>query len=85
MDKPKSYKHRDKFIKLGRKVSYYRKIRGLTQIQLAEKIVISRTYMSNIEAINVPLSFSISSLFDIAEALEIKPSQLLEFEDLDGI
>ena len=35
--------------KLGLNIAYYRKERGLSQIQLAEKIDVSRTHMSRIE------------------------------------
>lgn len=76
----KNTNHSDKYIRLGLNIAYYRKLKGLTQLQLAEAINISRTHMSNIEAPNVPTSVSLDTLFDIAERLEVPISQLLTFK-----
>lgn len=38
------------FRELGLTISYYRKLKGLTQTQLAESVGLSRTHISNIEA-----------------------------------
>ncbi len=65
---------------IGLNISYYRKLKGLTQIELAEKINISRTHMSNIEAPNMPTSISLETLLDIADALEIPAMNLLSFQ-----
>lgn len=64
---------------IGLNIAYYRKMKGLTQLQLAETINISRTHMSNIEAPNMPTSISLDTLFDIADALEIPAAHLLHF------
>lgn len=74
-------KHVKKFQQLGLNISYYRKLIGLSQINLAEKSNISRTHLSQIEAPNMKKSFSISTLFDIAEALDIDIVKLFEFRD----
>ena len=58
----------------------YRKLHGLTQLQLAELAGISRTHMSNIEAPNMPTSISLDTLMDLADALEIPVSSLLTFK-----
>lgn len=71
----------EKYIRLGLNIAYYRKLKGLTQLQLAEAVDISRTHMSNIEAPNIPTSVSLDTLFDIAEALDIPISQLFIFRD----
>lgn len=76
----KNTNHSDKYIRLGLNIAYYRKLKGLTQLQLAEAINISRTHMSNIEAPNVPTSVSLDTLFDIAEKLDVPISQLLTFK-----
>ena len=65
---------------IGLNIAYYRKLNGLTQLQLAEQINISRTHMSNIEAPNMPTSISLDTLFDIADVLEIPVSNLLYFD-----
>ena len=64
---------------IGLNIAYYRKMKGLTQLQLAEAVNISRTHISNIEAPNVPTSISLETLLDIADVLEIPASKLLEF------
>ena len=64
---------------IGLNIAYYRKLKGFTQLQLAELVNISRTHMSNIEAANVPTSISLETLLKIADALEIPASNLLDF------
>lgn len=65
---------------LGLNIAYYRKLKGLTQLQLAELANISRTHMSNIEAPNMPTSISLDTLMDLADALDIPVSSLLTFK-----
>lgn len=72
-------KRRQEYKMIGLNIAYYRKLKGLTQLQLAESINISRTHMSNIEAPNMPTSISLDTLFDIADALEISADRLLYF------
>jgi len=71
--------HDEEFIKIGLNIAYYRKLKKMTQLDLAEKSGISRTHMSNIEAPNSPTALSIETLLDIADALEVPVSQLLDF------
>ena len=70
-------KYINKFRIIGLNIAYYRKLRGLTQLQLAELVNVSRTHISNIEAPNMPTSISLEKLFDIADVLNIPPSYLL--------
>lgn len=76
----KNTRHCEEYVRLGLNIAYYRKLKGLTQLQLAEAINISRTHMSNIEAPNVPTSVSLDTLFDIAKKLEVPISLLLTFK-----
>lgn len=76
---PISFNNVDRYIEIGLNVSFYRKKKGLTQEQLAEKAGISRSHLSVIEAPNIVKSFSIELLFNIADALEIEPYKLLMF------
>lgn len=69
----------EEYKKIGLNIAYYRKLKGLTQLQLAEAINISRTHMSNIEAPNMPTSISLDTLLDIADVLEISAADLLYF------
>ncbi|MDO7787019.1 helix-turn-helix transcriptional regulator [Desulforamulus aquiferis] len=60
-----------KYREIGRKVAYYRKLRGLTQEELAEKIDVSVSHISKIEAPQASTSFSLDMLFLIAEGLKV--------------
>ena len=72
-------KHDIEFMKIGLNIAYQRKLKKMSQLDLAEKAGISRTHISNIEAPNMPTVLSIETLLDIADALEIPASQLLDF------
>ena len=72
-------KRKQEYKIIGLNISYYRKLKGITQVQLAEQINISRTHMSNIEAPNMPTSISLDTLFDIADTLEVPVASLLDF------
>lgn len=52
-------KRKKQYRELGLMIAYYRKLRGITQIQLAEYINVSRTHISNLEAPNMPTSISL--------------------------
>ena len=74
-------KHADTYKKLKFNITYTRKMQGLNQLQLAEKIGISRTHMSNIEAPNSDVGLSLDVLFDIALALDVPINKLFDFRD----
>ena len=71
-----SFKNRDRFIQLGIAISTLRKLRGMSQDQLAEKANMSRSHLSAIEAPNMIRSFSLETLFNLADALMITPPPL---------
>lgn len=73
-----SFKNRDRFIQLGIVIAAIRKINGMTQEQLAEKADISRSHLSAIEAPNMIRDFSMEVFFNIADALEVDPSDLIK-------
>lgn len=77
MGKEVSFKNRDRFIQLGIAISTLGRIRGLSQEKLAEKANISRSLLSLIEAPNTANGFSLETFFDIADALDIEPSDLI--------
>ena len=70
--------HIDRFKQLGLNITYYRKMKSLTQEELTEIIGISRTHLSNIEAPTMPTSISLELLFTISHALGVEPAKLLE-------
>ena len=76
-----SFDHVDKYIQIGLNIAYYRKLRSMTQEELAEAAGISRSYLSTIEAPNIVKAFSIELLFDIADALQIDSYKLLQFRE----
>lgn len=69
--------HAEQYKQIGLNIAFYRKLKGLTQLQLAEQIGISRTHMSNIEAPLMTKPMSLEVLLNIADALEIEPYKLL--------
>lgn len=70
--------HDEIYRNIGLKIRHYRKDKNLTQEALAQKINISKSYLSKIEAQNCTKSFSIEVLLDIADALEIPPYILFQ-------
>lgn len=67
----------EQYKKIGLKISYYRKLRGLTQEQLAEKIDKNTAFIGAVEAPNVNRTVSLDTLFDIAAALDVPPYKFL--------
>jgi len=74
-------KHNEQFNNIALNIAYYRKKAGLTQMQLAEMIKISRTHMSRIEAANIETSASLDTIFDIAEVLNVPAYKFLMPKD----
>ena len=70
----------DKYRQIGLKIAYYRKLRGLTQEQLAEKLELSPEYIGHVEAPNVNKAVSLDTLFDVAAALDVPPYKFLQFD-----
>lgn len=62
---------------IGLNISYYRKLKGYTQLELADRVNISRTHISNIEAPNMHTSISLEVLLSIAKELNIPAYKLL--------
>ena len=71
------FKNRDRFIQLGIAIAALRKLRGMSQEQLAEKANVSRSHISAIEAPGMVRAFSLEVFFNIADALEIAPEDLI--------
>ncbi|MCO5388368.1 MAG: helix-turn-helix domain-containing protein [Desulfosporosinus sp.] len=64
---------------IGFKIQFFRKQRGLSQNELAEKSDLSYTTISHLESTSV-YGVSMISIFRIAKALNVDPSQLLIFK-----
>lgn len=70
--------YHDQYIRFGLKVQYYRKLAGLTQEALAEKIGKSWSIIAKIESPTNVCGTSMETIFRIAEVLNIPPSKLFE-------
>ena len=77
MSKTVEFSNRDRFIELGLTIAAHRKMKGMSQEQLAEKAKISRSHLSSIEAPNIVRPFSVEVLYNIADALEVRAADLL--------
>ncbi len=71
----------DGLTKFACNVTYYRKLKKLSQEQLAEKANLSRTILSNIEASGMDSNPRLNTVLSLAFALEIPAYKLLEFRD----
>ncbi len=65
--------------KLGAIIALERRNLGYSQVQLADRALIHRTYLSNIE--RGEQNISLQTLIRIAQSLNLSPSQLLEFAE----
>ena len=59
-------------------IKKYRKEKGLTQAELAEKTDLSHDFIRQIESLKVANTFSVDTLSRIANALEIEPGKLFK-------
>ena len=73
--------HLERYRQIGLKIAYYRKLRGLTQEELAEKVERTPAFIGHLEAPNVDKGISLDTLFDIADTLGVPPQRFLTFED----
>lgn len=71
-----SSKHHDTYVRIGLNILYYRKQKGMTQQELADRCSYSKNHIQKVETATA--SPSIEALLDIADALDIAPSKLFE-------
>ncbi len=69
--------YQNEYRQLGLNIAFYRKARGLTQMQLAELLDIDRSHLSAIELANVGVSLDV--VFHICKILQITPKELFDF------
>ena len=70
-----------KYLQIGLKIAYYRKLRGLTQEELAERIDRTPAFVGHVEAPNICKAVSLDTLFDIAAVLDVPAYKFLLFEE----
>lgn len=63
---------------LGKNIKKYRELKGLSQNQLAELVDLSREYVADVERGHKRIS--LKKLFSVVDALEIKCSDLVDFD-----
>ena len=66
---------------IGNKVAYYRKMRNLTQDELADRVNISVSSISKLERGKYNNNIPLSMLIMIAEGLRIDVSMLVTFDE----
>ena len=81
MRKEVEFKNRDRFVQLGLTISYFRKLKGMSQEALAEKANLSRSHISVIEAPGIVRPFSLEVLYNIADALDMEAEELARRHD----
>ena len=69
---------------IGNKVAYYRKLRNLTQDQLADRVSISVSSISKLERGKYNNNIPLSMLIMIAEGLRIDVSMLVTFDEREN-
>ena len=79
INKQQTNRYEKYYRQIGLNIAYYRKLRGMSQMALAEATDLSRTHISNIEAPNMKTSLSLESLFE--GVLQVAPRALLDFRD----
>lgn len=71
---------RDYYIGIGIRISYFRRLRGLSQEQLAERAGISPGFLSQVEAPGMAVGISLNTLFAISEVLDVPAYKLLQLD-----
>ena len=69
----------EEYKKIGLKIAYYRKLQGLTQEKLADKLGVATSSLGQIEAAGMYKPISLTTLLRIAEALDTPAYKFLEF------
>ena len=67
----KSENSEDVYENIAKNIKYYRKMRKMTQAELAEKTEYSHEFIRRIEAPNSKKNFSLEAVSNIAAALDI--------------
>lgn len=74
---------------IGLRIAYFRKLKNVTQAELAEQLFINKNYLSHIESGSANKAVSLPLLIRIAKALDVDLSLLTDLSDLrqekDGV
>ena len=69
---------------IGLRIAYFRKLRNLTQADLAEKVSINKNYLSHIESGSANKVLSLPLLIRISKALDVELALLVDLSDLNN-
>lgn len=69
---------------IGLRIAYFRKLRNMTQADLANKVFINKNYLSHIESGSANKVLSLPLLIRISKALDVELSLLVDLSDLDN-
>ena len=72
--------YEERYRMMGRRIAYYRKLRGFTQESFAEKVGRSVNFIAQVEGVGTIRGISLETLFKISDVLGIQPGKLLDAE-----
>ena len=67
---------------IGKNIKKYRKLKGMTQRELAEKLLLSESFIAKLESVTYQ-SISVDTLKQIADVLDVHVAFFI-IEDLEG-
>ena len=67
---------------IGLRISYFRRLKNMTQENLADKVHINKNYLSHIESGSANKAISLPLLIKISRALDVELSVLTDLNDL---
>lgn len=74
---------------IGLRIAYFRKLKNVTQAELADQLFINKNYLSHIESGSANKAVSLPLLIRIAKALDVDLSLITDLSDLrqekDGV
>ena len=69
---------------IGLRIAYFRKLRRMTQADLAQAVHINKNYLSHIESGSASKVISLPLLIMISKALDVDLPILVDIDDLEG-
>lgn len=80
LEQPDDYRNELKCI--GLRIAYFRKLKNVTQAELAERLCINKNYLSQIESGSANKAVSLPLLIRISKTLDVELSLLTDLSDL---